>query len=399
MLPYLSITGISLFIILLYFNVRKYPSSVYLGIFFLLISLHSFHQYVTFYSKSVFLVSIIFVNIGFLFYLIGPMLYWYIRSLLKDNAHLNKKDFWHLLPMLIFLLTSLPHVLMPYANKLRIATKIVEDPDYLGTYHATAIYEFISPSVVFLSRPLLILCYTIFSIIFFIRWVRQRGTSYILSRQYFMTGWIIVLLGFTFLLTLSHSLMVFKTYVMKDSGLFFSLNLLQILSISGLTGLIISPFFFPRILYGLPRLPETEKTMKINGEEHDSPQEESKRHTLNFESEYLQYIGQKADACMKELQPYLHADFNLTQLSVLIHIPVHHLTYYFREEKKQSFHDYRDIWRINHAEKLISEGMATEITLEAIGLQSGFSTRNTFFTAFKKAEGISPGVFAAKFST
>jgi AraC-like DNA-binding protein len=51
-----------------------------------------------------------------------------------------------------------------------------------------------------------------------------------------------------------------------------------------------------------------------------------------------------------------------------------------------------------HAKNLIKEGKNAELTLEAIGLLSGFSSRNTFFTAFKKAEGISPGSYAAKFA-
>jgi YesN/AraC family two-component response regulator len=99
---------------------------------------------------------------------------------------------------------------------------------------------------------------------------------------------------------------------------------------------------------------------------------------------------------MKEVQPYLHPDFNLAQFSVLTHIPVHHLGYYFREEKKQHFNDYMNEWRINHAKILIQEGKATELTLEAIGLKCGFPNRDSFRTTFKKVEGISPSAFVAK---
>jgi YesN/AraC family two-component response regulator len=88
----------------------------------------------------------------------------------------------------------------------------------------------------------------------------------------------------------------------------------------------------------------------------------------------------------------------MAQLSVYTQIPVHHLSFYFREEKKQHFNEYRNEWRVNHAKVLIKEGKANEITLEAIGLLSGFSTRNTFFKSFKKVEGISPGVFADQFA-
>ena len=129
-----------------------------------------------------------------------------------------------------------------------------------------------------------------------------------------------------------------------------------------------------------------------------SSPEKTNKHPLSFESDYLHSIGRKADFCMKELHPYLQPNFNLFKLSVLIDIPVHHLAYYFREEKKQSFNDFRNEWRINNAKKLIREGKASELTMEAIGLLSGFSSRNTFLAAFKKAEGIAPAVFAAQFT-
>jgi YesN/AraC family two-component response regulator len=99
---------------------------------------------------------------------------------------------------------------------------------------------------------------------------------------------------------------------------------------------------------------------------------------------------------MKEVQPYLQPDFNLAHLSVHTQIPVHHLSYYFREEKKQHFNDYRNEWRVNHAKNLIIKGKANDFTLETIGLQSGFSSRNTFLTTFKKVEGITPSTFAAQ---
>jgi AraC-like DNA-binding protein len=47
---------------------------------------------------------------------------------------------------------------------------------------------------------------------------------------------------------------------------------------------------------------------------------------------------------------------------------------------------------------LILEGKAKGLKLEAIGTLSGFSSRNTFFIAFKRAEGISPSEFTSRVS-
>ncbi len=77
-------------------------------------------------------------------------------------------------------------------------------------------------------------------------------------------------------------------------------------------------------------------------------------------------------------------------VSKLIDIPAHHLSYYLREEQNQSFNDYRNERRVHHAKNLIREGTAKELTLEAIGRLLGYSTRNTFFTVFKKAAGVCP---------
>ena len=177
---------------------------------------------------------------------------------------------------------------------------------------------------------------------------------------------------------------------------FFTIKTIRVVSATALIGILVSPFFFPGILYGLPRFPEPNKVLKADVVEKSSLHKASNSNVTHFESAYLISIGKKTDAYMKEFQPYLQADFNLAACSKLIKIPAHHLAYCFREEKKQSFTNYRNELRVNHAKNLIMEGKSTDLTLEGIGLLSGFSSRNTFFTAFKKAEGISPGVFASQ---
>ena len=391
---FLSLLGIFLSIVLLSFTTRYYKSTIYLGFFFFTISVHNFLTYVTLYSKSEFLVSIFFLNFTFIVYLIGPMLLWYVRSILTDNPRLKKWDFLHFLPMLAFLVATIPYMLTPYSTKFGVAAKIVEDSMNLGLYNGT--YIIFPVIVTYLSRPVLILGYTLWSSALFVSYLLRKGKSSVLPRQHFMTQWLIVLLVLLFIWIFSHFMIFLEFFTRNDIKIFYTLNVLQILSGTGLIGLLISPFFFPEILYGLPRVPQGILTSEPYGAENDASHEKYIKHPQSFESDYLHTIGRKADLCMKELHPYLQSNFNLFKLSVLIDIPVHHLAYYFREEKKQSFNDFRNEWRINNAKKLIREGKASELTIEAIGLLSGFSSRNTFLAAFKKAEGIAPAVFAAQ---
>jgi AraC-like DNA-binding protein len=62
----------------------------------------------------------------------------------------------------------------------------------------------------------------------------------------------------------------------------------------------------------------------------------------------------------------------------------------------KTFINYRNQWRVENAKTLIKEGKAEELTLEAIGMLSGFTNRNSFIVAFKRVEGIPPNQYASQ---
>jgi len=397
MLIFLSLTGIFLSVILLYFNVRKFASSIYLGVFFFLISLYGLIQYSILYSESKYLVAFFLFNFGFLTYLTGPMLYLYFRSILTDKYRLKINDLWHLLPMFLFLAGVIPYILTPWSYKLEIAAKMVEDSNYVGNTNNVPIYKWFPISAVFLSRPILVMGYALWSAGMLILFLKQNRESSVLTHQKYMTKWLTVLLGFLCILAISQFIILDEAFSNKNLKAFFTLNALQILSGLGLTGLLISPFFFPGILYGLPRLPEQSENQITSDQNPQTLVADIRKTKISLEDEYLHFIEDKTETCMEELQPYLQPECNLAHFSKITNIPVHHLGYYFREIRKQPFNDFRNGWRVKHAKKLISEGKGNELSIEGIALLSGFATRNTFFTAFKKVEGISPGAYLAQF--
>ncbi len=419
---FFSITGLVLSSILLYFNARRYPSSIYLGLFFFLISLYAFIYEIIAFSKSAVLISIVYQHFGFPTYLIGPVLYFYIRSVLTDNSSLRKKDLLHLIPAGVFLIATLPYLFTPYAYKLEIARHIAQNTGYIAQIQPTVLYRFFSTEAVYLSRPLLVLAYLLWTIGMVFRFERKQKVPLVFKHQRYMLKWISVLLCFLLLLVVAHIFLIHESFIIMNQDFLKAITLVNLISAIGITGLLISPFFFPGILYGLPRFSLAQAAIQPSGfprsaelikkipaifttdeaapgshqEFPESTPPEKQRTTPTFESDYLLKIRLKVEVCMSEEKPYLQPGCNLALLSKLINIPAHHLAYSFREEKQQPFNEYRNEWRIRHAKMLIREGKAREMTLEAIGLLSGFSTRNTFYIAFKKAEGISPSVFAEK---
>lgn len=399
MLAFLSLSGIFLSIILLYFHARKYGSSIYLALFFLFISLYGLYQYILLYSGSVTYITLFQVVLSLACsppYLIGPMLYFYVRSVLTDSPKLRRKDLWHFLPMAVYFISALPNAFVPWQEKVEVAEAVVRSQEFLMVYKATLLGNFIPAVFLYLFRTLLVFVYAAWSAVLFIHYLRKKKMSGVFTGQLFMKKWLCCLLGFTLVLVISQTFLLIRSFEMHFSELFFTFNVIRVLSVAGLLGLLISPFFFPAILYGLPRLPETGIHHK-NKKERPAPEPVKSAKTKNsFETEYLNIIHQKTDAVMTELQPYLESDFNLAKLSVMIEVPVHHLAYFFREVKNERFLDYRNRWRVFYAKKLIKEGKTSELTLEAIGLNAGFSNRNAFRNAFKKVEGSSPNDFLSK---
>jgi AraC-like DNA-binding protein len=397
MLFYLSLSGIILSVILFFRSARIYRSSVYLAGLFFLVSLYSLIVYILFYSKSVLLVSIVYINITSVTFLIGPMIYWYTRSILSDNHRLSKTDLLHLLPTVIFLATSLPYIFSPYEEKLGIAEELVRRIEFMGSYKPTLLYRLIPAEVIFLSRSVLVLIYALGSVWMLFRYIRAGKRDLVLSGQRYMTRWLGILLAFLIILAVSHSLFVLEVVTERSSRLFYSVNFMQVFSAIGLAGLFVVPHFFPSILYGLPLIAINPAEDMIGGNGKKAADNEGvKMKGLVFETEYINQIKEKISATFTDKKPYLEKNFNLAQLSVLTQIPVHHLAYFFREHLHQSFHDYRNKWRIEYAKELIKKGKAKKLTLEAIGTLSGFSSRNTFFIAFKRAEGISPSEYASQ---
>lgn len=391
----LSIIGIVLSSLLLYFNLMKYNTSIYLSVFFLLIGYYVLAQNVLLNSKSVFLVAAVFIHAGIPVYLIGPFFFFYVRSVLNDDTKLKKSDWVHLLPMVIYIFEASEYFFSPWSFKLEMAGKIVNNILFQAPYSSGIglIFHHIPAEIVYLSRPVIVFLYLLWSAVMLIRYLQYRKEKSVLRKQQFMIKWLWILMGFLFLLVSSQIIQLIIAFTVMDMAVLLTMNMLQIIAATGLTGLLISPFFFPEILYGMPQFPHAAGQVERTGFLAESEQVKQIKPVSKFEDEYLELIEKKINETITDYQPYLQPDFNLAKLSVLLNIPIHHLSWYFREIKLQSFTDFRNELRVKHSVKLISDGDTTGLTLEAIGMISGFSNRNTFLTAFKKFQGITPKEF------
>ncbi|NCC73684.1 MAG: AraC family transcriptional regulator [Sphingobacteriia bacterium] len=348
------IANIVLTLILLCFNAKKFSSLMYLGLFFVLMNMYSFGQYLIFTPREPHFGKLVALNVFITACMAGPVLYFYVRTILTDSSKMSINDIWHLLPVLCIIISA-------------------------------TLYGFIPETAFFFIVPTLMMAYTILSSIKIFNFKKHDKEKLAFSSQSSIIPWISILLGLTTVAALSMFFWGVQILFFKYPDLIPAHKFLQNLLIFALTGAVVATFVFPCILYGMPQLPHGNsycaKSMFL-------PQERPVIASVTSK-DYLLHIQQKTDALMVNERPWLQSQCNLSNFAKIANLPAHHLACYFRYIKKQSFIDYRNGWRIEQVKKLLSQSNAMELSLQEIGFLSGFSTRLQFFRAFKKAEGFS----------
>ncbi len=360
----------------------------FLFLFFFINNLYSLAHYATIYSGSKTMVAILLVNFTPLFLIVGPVLYFYVRGVLRDDYRLSKKDFLHFIPAALLLINILPHLLSSFDVKLEYATRVLSSSaEILNSKNILV------PNVFnFFIRPLIGIIYVLVCIrLMFLKFKYEKPED---KQSKLIFTW----LGF----------LIFNTLIVYTSFLIFTLFSFQALdykiaeikgyyvlniSLIGLVMFNVSLLFFPNILYGLPQL----DFVVPNKLREPMFPESAKKATRSFEisSEKLELLHAKIEQyCLSK--PYLNPEFSLSTMSADTDIPVHHLSYYFNEHLNINFNAWKNDHKINYVIELIENGSNELLTLDALAKQAGFGSRTTFFNAFKQKMGLTPSEFLNK---
>ncbi len=105
----------------------------------------------------------------------------------------------------------------------------------------------------------------------------------------------------------------------------------------------------------------------------------------------LPHLLQKLTDRLAEEEIYTDPNLKIKDIAKLLNIPSRQLSQVINEKLNKNFNQYINEFRINKAKELILENR--NYTLEAIGNESGFKSKSTFFSAFKKHTGKTPNEF------
>jgi len=383
----LSITILGFIVsILLLINIKEsYKVNFFLFIFFIINNLYSLAHYATIYSGSKSMVAILLVNFTPLFLLVGPMLYFYVRGVLRDDYKFEKFDWLHFIPAFILLINILPHLFSSYAYKLSFAERVLMNPAEI----LNNVNLFIPSVVNFLSRPIIGLIYVGICIrLMLLKFKFEKPEN---KQSLLIYRWLSLLIFNTLLVYVSFLIFTIFSFQSLDYKIaevkgYYFLNL----SLIGLVLFNLTLLFFPNILYGLPQL----DFLLPNRSKPSTLEPEPKKLIKSFEisEEKLELLQDKIET-YSLTKPYLNPDFSLSVMSASTDIPVHHLSYYFNEHLNVNFNTWKNDHKINFVIEQIEKGNNQLLTLDALAKQAGFVSRTTFLSAFKQKVGLTPTEF------
>jgi len=383
--------GIALSFILLFYNGGYNTANVYLGLFLFFLTFLIFSHYLYIFSNSVSeLVILLSVPINSTFYIIGPLAYLYVRSILTYKIGFKKSDLIHFIIFGIIFFGRLPFNFSSWELKEEMAIKFINN-SWLELSNAK-FNLFLNVKTNYLLKGIHVLFYII-AIWIMIYKAKIRNTSELKgnSQLLIMKRWSIFFATvFTFSAICLHFIIYFfmsipeRAKFQQQGEILFSLIFL--LSMTLILGLI----FFPQILYGLPIGNDGWIKRKDKIIEHNTHNEVGTITMLH--EKHLQNIRMKLEDWV-EKNGFLSEDITLNNLSSDIEVPLYHLTYYFNQVNDEKFIDWRNNLRVDFAINLMKNELEIKKTLEAIGKESGFRSYSTFRQAFRRRTGTVPKDF------
>lgn len=308
---------------------KKKFSNYFLSLLLLVLSIRIIKSVFFYFSPNL---SVLFVQIGLsACILIGPYLYLYIKSQTKEN----EKNPWiiHTIPFLIAI--TIVGIIYPYWSHRALWSKFFVSLIYLQWF----IY------IIFSGIELKNILKKLFN--------RKEKLNDI-------EIWLISIFTGTTFIWFAYNIGSFTSYIVGALSFSFILYLLILLWAFKKNKNTL--FFEAKEKYGNKKI-DIEKIKSI-----------SKNLTV-----------------IKDRALFKNPDLKLSDVAKELNVLPHTLSQYLNDNLNKSFSLFINEFRIEEAKSLLISD--NNYTIEAIGYDSGFNSKSTFFTSFKKITGITPSKY------
>ncbi|ADY52580.1 helix-turn-helix- domain containing protein AraC type [Pseudopedobacter saltans DSM 12145] len=335
------------------------------------------------------------------YYLIPACNYLYTRSVLLDETRFRKYDWLHFLPATLHAMELLPYYLSGPQEKQMVANAIAGNFSLAYQRGDGLIPAFWH----FQLRWILGVIYLIFQW----RLLYQILQKDNLKEFRTVTNWLITFAVFCTVVYAGLGSMSVFAWLNLESGkspLDSGRSIPRLMQVAGFMALSIYLFFKPEILYGVPRgtgklAPldiEPEMTKKPDSEtalvmEDTQQVDKSPDREIPFNPELIESYAEQVGKYIIDEEAFRQPGYTINELAKALKMPIHHLSYILNHYYKQRFTDFINSYRVDYLKKRLDNGDWRSFSLEGLARDAGFSSRSTFFAAFKKKTGITPSTY------
>jgi AraC-like DNA-binding protein len=247
----------------------------------------------------------------------------------------------------------------------------------------------------FIIRSALFLAYVLYLIGFVChsRFSNNKNKN-IPSEQFSIAyRWLFFLLSVLLFLIINFFMVTINYLTQTADQVFIHSNMIH--NFAGVCYLIMSfsLLLFPQILYGVPIYIRSNPIKNLEGFE-SKPTELRENSQLNDpEHDPFNELSEIITNYLNTEKPFLNPDFSVSDISLALNVPQHHVAYCINNVLKIRFTKLKSELRIAHAKELLLKGKHFDYTINGIGQSSGFTTRSNFYNAFKLETGLTPTEF------
>ncbi|NQW75753.1 MAG: hypothetical protein HQ448_03050, partial [Cytophagales bacterium] len=358
---------------------KRNKRNKYLAFIFLYVTLRGFASVIGLQALHPFLQKLFFNNLIPLFFLFGPITYFYIRLEVLDISFKIKRDFKHLLVFSLSFINMVPYYMSATNFKNGIIELSFQNP---LSYLYVNFWMFDSPAY-YIGGPIHTLFYLTLSLYTVSN--RSHSLSKKLSDVSFkvLNNWLYVFITIFYAFTISN--FIFATFVYVTGNSLFLMPPI----VTGIIFLYLNVQIYkhPQVLFGIKfsKSPNANAIVLINKAKPNIETEAS------FEMKFNQHLEQ-----YHVNKEYITSDFTISFIAKDLEVPEYILNNYFKNELKVKFTDFRNELRIKYYCESTNKEDLKRYTANAIANKYGFSNIKSLKKAFDTCQAESYEAFHSK---
>jgi len=352
-------------------------------------------RYYLIYTKEMLFVPLYYQFLSPFFYLIAPCIYLYVLMLLSNSGKKPRYYLWHFLPVILMLLDVLPWFNLSPAQRYAYVVMVVRDSVRMFRVSAGLFPNWLHN----LFRLTQGLIYVIFQIRLILKVYRSEYYLPKVLSYMRIFRWSVLL---TFIMALMYlCLIIFISLcIIFQADTEFMGHMVYLPACVICTSFLLLSlylYFNPHLLYEIPLEADTVIILQdeitaetlINAPQLSEQFAAKSLYTYTVLIEYQKCL--ERELSINEV--FKRKGLTVTQLANLCEIPVRALAYLFTNIYFKGFNDFINEYRLQYMVERMNLTDWRLLTVEGLAMEAGFSSRTTFFLAFKKKYGMNPTAY------